>query len=528
VLQQLRTLRGTLAHPENTATAFRQAEALLPALRAEAPQLLPRLANCFYWALLETGPEDVPRFRRVFGSPAHDPHFHRLEGLANDKCGQFDLAHKAWQDYEKDVADHPELWPLGQAQQVRALIWLHMGQNAAKVPSEKQRRKLPLVFQDSFAGLRALSPAASTCFEHSLELVPDQLEALEALFHYYLRDDQEAKALKAGQRLLAKFPDHVPTLEAYGRLCLRRKDYEEGLRALQAASKANPLDRKLRAAVGQARLFIARAAAEQKNIEVARPEYQAALDLIPVEEAPSILCRWAAAEFKAGDAARAEELLQQAAAHGTPLFDAYCMLTEAIRLKLPRPLKTRFEAEFKQGLEQAPAANDAVALVTYLASLLNLDKPYVGAKTHQAKILKYVDRTLKVPFAANQIEELCRALLHLQAWKRVTAFAKRGQRDYPKDPVFPYLEAMSYGGGGEYGRDSWKASELLEKADRMVAALPREARREELQEEIKRQLLLLKAMNPFGMLGDFFGGPGPDPFYDDEYDDDDDDDDGFW
>jgi tetratricopeptide (TPR) repeat protein len=531
VLQHLRALRGSLADPDQMATAFRQAEALLPALRAEAPHMVPRLANCFYWALLETGPEDVPRYRRVFGSPPHDPDFHRLEGLANDKYGQFEMAHKAWQAYDKDVAEHPELWPEGQAQQVRALIWLHMGQNAAKIPSERKMRKLPPGLRDTFAALRPLSPAPSTCFERSLELVPDQLEALEALFHYYLDDDQPAKAVKAGQRLLAKHPDHVPTLEAYGTLCLKRHVYEEGLRALQTALNANPLDRKLRAEVGQARMLIARVAAEKKDIEAARPEYQAALSLMPAEEAASILCRWAAAEFKAGDAARAEELMQQALTHGTPLFDAYCMLTEAVRLKLPRPLKTRFEADFKQGLEQKPVAKEAVALVSYLASLMKLDTPYVGAKTHQTKILKYVDRALKVPFTAGQSEEICKSLLHLKAWKRVTAFAKRGQREFPRDPVFPYLEAMSYGGGGEFGRDRWKAEQLLEKADRLSAALPREARREELQEEIKRQLLILSAMNPFGRLGNIFGGGFMDPFYDDDYDndyDDDDEDDGYW
>src|SRR5260370_10219481 len=155
--------------------------------------------------------------------------------------------------------------------------------------------------------------------------------------------------MKAGQRRLEKYPDHVPTLEAYGNLCLRRKEYGEGLRALQRALSANALDRNLRKEVGLARLLIAREAAEKQRIDETRAEYQAALSLMPAEEHASILCRWAAAEFKAGDAARAEELLQQALTQGTPLFRAYCMLTETIRLKLPRPFKTRFDAEFKQG-----------------------------------------------------------------------------------------------------------------------------------------------------------------------------------
>jgi hypothetical protein len=84
---------------------------------------------------------------------------------------------------------------------------------------------------------------------------------------------------------------------------------------------------------------------------------------------------------------------------------------------------------------------------------------------------------------------------------------------------------MSYGGGGEFGRDTWKARELLEKADRLLAKLPREARREELQEEIKRQLVLLSASSPFGFFNVFGGIPY---LFDEDEDDDEENNDEFW
>ena len=183
---------------------------------------------------------------------------------------------------------------------MRGLIWLHLGENAAKTPSATKLKKLPIALRGPLAELKPLTPTASTCFERSLELLPDQLEALEALFRYYLNDDQPAKARKAGTKLLDKFPDHVPTLQAYGRLCLEQKDFAEGLRILQHALSKNPLDRKLREEVGQAHLFVARVSAEKKQIDAARPEYQAAMGLVAAEDHASVLCRWAAAEFKAG------------------------------------------------------------------------------------------------------------------------------------------------------------------------------------------------------------------------------------
>ena len=52
---RLRQVQQSLADPRHLAQAFRQAEALLPSLQAEAPHLRPRLAACFYWAIVDHG-----------------------------------------------------------------------------------------------------------------------------------------------------------------------------------------------------------------------------------------------------------------------------------------------------------------------------------------------------------------------------------------------------------------------------------------------------------------------------------------
>ena len=79
MIPQLRVLQASLANTEKLNQSFRIAENLLPALRQQAPHLVPRLAVCFYWAVVGSGvPADVSRYQRIFGAPADDPKLARL------------------------------------------------------------------------------------------------------------------------------------------------------------------------------------------------------------------------------------------------------------------------------------------------------------------------------------------------------------------------------------------------------------------------------------------------------------------
>ena len=239
LLPQLRSLQSTLAHKGKMPAALRQVEALLPALRQEAPHVVPRLAACFYWHILETGPDDVFRYQRVFGPSPDDLHFHRLQALGFERADELDVAHHHWQQYEQEIASHPESWPGDQARYARALIWHHMGQNAASIPepSKKQRRSMSLFDDDE--PLAPLKPPAEKCFQKSLELAPDLLESHDALVHYHLEAKREGKAEKAARQLLEHFPNHVPTLELLSDLRRKHGDYAAALELIQQALRGN-------------------------------------------------------------------------------------------------------------------------------------------------------------------------------------------------------------------------------------------------------------------------------------------------
>ena len=522
LLTQLRMLRATLADKNKMTTAFRQAEALLPVLRQEAPHLVPRLAACFYWAVLETGPDDILRYRRVFGPLPDDPNFDRLNALGYEKAGDLGKAHTHWQKYEQQIAAHPERWPGDQAAHARAYLWRRMGDNAASIPP--QRRSRGSVFGNLFGddSDAPLNPSADKCYQKSLELAPDQLEAHVALVRHHLEAKREGKADKAARKLLEQFPDHVPTLEMLSDLRKKHGDYAEALQLALEALKGNPLDRRLRRKAAEAHAYQARAQVEQGQFDEARHGFQAALDLGGADSA-LVLARWAAGEFKAGDTTRAEERIAQAlAATPAAVGVAYLLLTEVLRLKLDRALKTRFESDWKAGLA-APTPEGAVFLARVLADLHRGGVTYVGQKGHTTKNLSYIHKAHGPEFTEPQLEELCQNLLDLEVYPKARRFADLAERLYPNNPLFPYLHALGW--IQQQGRrvQLCNVVPLLQRAQRLAQARPPDERRERLLADIEQHL---RELNPFDL--DFLGrlfenmSGGPDDFEDeDDYDDDD-------
>jgi tetratricopeptide (TPR) repeat protein len=523
--EDLRGLQWSLVHEESLHRSFRLAETLLPRLRERAPHLVPRLAACCYWSVVTKGnPEDVQRYARVFGTPPDDPQLARLSALAAEDAHDHEDSHRHWQRFEQSIAKN-STWPADQANRVRALVWYHMGQNAARIADFDSLPNLPPFLRDHPNRPRSLKPTAETCFQRSLDLAPDQLPTHEALFHHYQDRKQYAKAETAAQKLLDRFPDHAPTLEALADLLMRRADYTGALDLVQRALKANPLDRRLRGKVGGAHLFRARTWAEAGEFDKARADYQAALAFRDSQDTYPVVCKWAACEFKAGNHERAEELLQKALAEsGTRLAVAFNMVIEIIRLKLPGALKKRFNDEFNAALAEPPSAEAVVAVLSTAAAHQLAGVKYHGQKTHDKKVLAYATKALAADFNEAQLERAIIHLLDLQAFKPARSYTALGRRRFPHNPVFPFLEAESYLRLGPERCPIHYVGPLLEQARRLADKLPRDPRQQELLEKIQQGEELIRSLNPF--LSMFEGGFGGmfDPFGD-GFDDDDDDDD---
>lgn len=499
LVPSLRAIQTALSQQELT-PAFRLAEGLLPALRQEAPQHVSRLAACFYWAIIQHGvPADMNRYKKVFGTPADDPRLARLEALALEFRHDYVEAHQLWQEFQQSAAEHPAAWPAGKTNLVRALVWSHMGNNAARIDEEDQEEKP--------SRRRRLAPSAEECFRRALTLAPDEREPHEALFSYYHQMEEPEKAAEIGQQLLERFPDHPPTLEGLGLLYLELKRYPEGLDLLRRALRANPLNRGLRSQVSRAHTLNARALGESGRFEEARAEFQAALASWEDKDRTMPLCKWAACEFKAENAARAEELLAEAWTYpDRSLASAFLMVMEAVRFKLARPLKTRFDREFKVALAAPPTAEEAIAALSTAASHRTAGITYRGQKAHEKQLLDYLGRVSKTAFNEIQLESTCAVLLALKDVTAARKFTELGCKRFPRNPHYPYFEAQTYLLSPKRRSAPWQASSLLMEAERLAQALPPDDRARKLLDLIRKDREALGPMvNPFGMLENIFG-----------------------
>jgi tetratricopeptide (TPR) repeat protein len=519
---------GKLLAKENLTNAFRKAENIVKLLRPDHTVLIPRLAQCFFWAILDHGePEDLIRYRRTFGASSDDPQLFRLEALALETRGLWPEAHKAWQNFIEHVAKTPQTWPGAVGTRTQAIVWARMAENAS--PHRKRRGSSGNPFFDMFNDEPGpLKPTAEQCYEKAIKLAPDRLDSYIALFNLYREDHKLPKAKKLGQELLKRFPAHADTLEALGELHLETKDYQSAQEYFEQSLRANPLDRTLRGKLARARQKFGLALTIAKKYAQAREQYEQSLQLWDGAKT-SLLCQWAIAEMKAGEADRAAALIAQAQADPDQrLACRYALVGESVRAKLSAKEKKQIALDLKTALAQTPTPAEILVLIEGAAhQRLTHDEVFHGQKTQEKTILKFLDQLKFTDFDERQLERLCTGLMTLQARKPWMNCLTQARRKHLHSVFFRLSYADYYLTERNAERKTHLAREHLDAARRLIEGLPRGEQQQQYLEQIKEKEAIIAKLDAgrpemFSMMERMFESFGG------EYDDDDDDLDDGW
>ena len=526
ILSGLRSVQSSFVKHANMNAAFRDVEKLIPLIQQQAPQLLPRVANVFYWQIIDRGQlTDVVRYERMFGRPADDPNFNRMRSLVLEQMPDYAQANIGWRQYQEDVAANSTLWPNGEGGRARAMIWYRMGLNAEKqdLIVESTRNLPPISFFREADRPAPLKPSAAECFRKAAALAPDWLDPHWQLFDL-LRStaNKPAPALKAGNELLARFPEHLPTLEAMADLQTDIGNFDAAAQFLERAMHVNPLDRTVTSRLSD--LYRLRGVKQfaEDQFEEGRNSLQAALGLAGAAQQFAVCCQWAAGEFRAGNLEQADAFIQKAAAFEAerPALAAF-LFAHCVLWKLPRAIKSRFEKPFQEQLKQtATTAAEAVALAALFARFQGEHWEYFGQKTHQKKVLALIEKSLRAQYSELQMQQLGKHLLALHAIRLLRKCNRVWEQRFPMSPYPCLFEVESYLSGDCDRWPLWKLGPLLQKAKGLAEKLPPSEERDEMLKLIDSRQQQFHDLNPFASFFDSIMDEIDEEDFDDEYEGD--------
>ncbi|QDU23445.1 hypothetical protein [Urbifossiella limnaea] len=505
-VEHLRAIARELGRDKPLAPAFRSAELVVPMLRSFAPDLVPRLANCLYHAIVNQGqPEDLPKYRKLFGNPPDDPNFHKLQAQIGEQIGDPAGTHAHWLKYEAWLAAHPPGWPVAVADRARAEVWTHLGVNgtkAADVDDEPElgffappRRKKPP---------KPLDPPPAACFAKAAELAPDSPDAARRLFEALLDANRPADAEAAARAYLGRKPDDAFALVALANLIRTQGRAAEAAEAMRRALPLNPLDKATRVQTASVIVAEARAALAGGKLADAKAAL-AVLDthetLLAAEAPAGRLALRSVALTKLGRADEAAAARTGAlAVPGARLSVTYRMMIDSQLAKLKPADKKAADALWAAELAAEPLPQEVQQLLAAY-DLYRLDAvTYRGQKTHEKKITDQVARCAGAAGPEEEFEKLLDVLVGpKQEFKAAKKLADALLVRFPANPAFHLARAEA---GMGLGEREYHVEGRVRRA-RALADAATEPRHKALLPHIDE--LLKQFAAPFDFLDAFFG-----------------------
>jgi hypothetical protein len=491
LLAGLRQLRADLSRDRSLTAAFRRAEQVLPLLRRQAPHLVGRLANCFYRAILHHGePSDLPRYRKLFGPPADDPEFHRLEAQAREDGKDDESANRHWAAYEAWLGSNPPGWPADLSRRVRALILHRMAAHAAALaddPNRELREMMSSFFGRTRTPRRPAPPPDPTpLWRRAVELAPDWEAPTRALFERLVTLNRGDEA----ERVALKLLDHNPTaLGAMGALAGRFSLSGRAAEALDLRVKAlaaNPLDKALRVQTAYAYVAAARRQALDGDLAGADRTLDAGRVLCEENTPAGYLGLRSVVARKAGRADEADRLRDLA--HVVPngrLAAVFFLAVDAGLLKLKPADRRPAEQDLTAALAGPATAVEASLLYAAWDMYFLEGITYRGQKAQEKKIHALILRVPESAGPAPDFEVLARSVALRNEWKLAEKLAGLLRSKFPDNPVFPLLLAEAEFAKADGMPRPHRVARHLRDALKLAERSP-EARHRDLLDRIRR------------------------------------------
>lgn len=518
VLNGLRRIQKEFAKSEQSRYAFNELQTLLPAIQQACPQLLPKLTNCFYWHVVHHGEFGAGpnAYRKWFGAPADDPDLVRMEALMHESDKRYGEANRCWKSYAAALPQLTAIFPGDENTKAQAMVWHRMGQNAQKqdemldmfdsmpifafAPPDRRPKKLP--------------QSAADCFQRAAKLAPTWREPHLSLLGLHRKSGNDRAAIEIARRILKFNPDDLPTLRALADALLAVGENGEAAKVLERALSLNPLLSELHPQLLRAKQRHAIELLLQKRIDEARSAVSALQQLLPSNV--FLLALAAAADYLAGESARAELALQKVADAdpNRPVVAAF-MLGLASALKLPKAVKSRFDKEFKAWLAAPPTPRIAASLAVTFA-MYETDKfQYFGLQSHRKKALSLAQKIVSYPFSIDEMRSLGSALLTMRQLTLLKRLAPFWRLQHPRAPEPDYFEVEARLVGSDDQWPIWRVRPMLETAKKKVELMAANPYKEQLAKSINARLQQFEEIDP-SLMRDFAKSFGP--FFDEDDD----------
>ena len=448
ILNKLRELQRSLGSDHGLPQGLKQASSILDTMKVKFPQLVPKLANCFYHIILMGGqPNDLDAYARLFGPHPDDPHFDRLRAQVMEAIHSMEEANHFWKTYADWIVKTPERWSGTQGKRAQAMIYMRMGDNAAEHLLDDDEGSMFNDFMDIFQPRRKSKPAkkplkpdTNECYRLAMKFAPEWIEPASRLMMMLVEAEKWEEAEEVGRQILAHSPDDVDVLMSVSGVQVAQGKISEALENMRHALKNNPLDRNLRTAVAAIVLQQGRAAGLKGTFDEARASFAEASALVEGILRATIVAAWAACEWKAGDAERATQLAGEVSARESfKVAVDYLLLVECSRIKVNKDLLKERQARFDSAIEADRPLSELVGPLLCLTVYRDEKPKYRGIGTHEKKISARVLAAIQANPAESDLENLGRILEDGCLPKILKACAERGVNLFPKNPLFPFL-----------------------------------------------------------------------------------------